>query len=92
MQNLKNAAILGARALARASDYQELSIGYHMSGEVISVLSLEGRYYTIPDSTLPDNAQSIPARQRGNLETTDLNRRPQGVRYGGFIYIIPYLL
>ena len=28
-------------------DYQRVSsiVGYHMSGEVISVLSLEGRYY-----------------------------------------------
>ena len=36
-----------------------LLIGYHMSGEVMSVLSLEGRYYNCHDERARDNYEIV---------------------------------
>ncbi len=48
-----------------------ISIGYHMSGEVISVLSLEGRYYNCHERAQRARRQLLYRHESDKTDITE---------------------
>ncbi len=75
-----------------------LCIGYHMSGKVISVLSLEGRYCMIATSERSDNYDIVtrviqlisPSQSCDNLFIYYVLVPLSGFKSGNSIYFINY--